>query len=117
MALADTGKVAVDAEGVVTFTGDLTDAVAEADELVRARRAGERVRTETMEAYAHEVGCRWRFLLQYFGEPALERCGHCDNDQRANAAPDQPDTSTAICSREPRPAPRLRRRRGDRLRR
>ena len=31
MALADTGKVAVDAEGVVTSTGDLTDTVAEAD--------------------------------------------------------------------------------------
>ena len=93
MALADTGKVAVDAEGVVTSTGDLTDAVAEADELVRTRRAGERVRTETMEAYAHEVGCRWRFLLEYFGEPAQERCGHCDNDQRADAATDEPDAS------------------------
>ena len=60
---------------------------------MRTRRTGERVRTETMEAYAHEVGCRWRFLLEYFGEPAQERCGHCDNDQRANVATDEPDGS------------------------
>jgi ATP-dependent DNA helicase RecQ len=93
MALADTGRVAVDAEGVVTITGEITDAVAEADELVRTRRAVERARTETMEAYAHEVGCRWRFLLDYFGEPARERCGHCDNDQHADAATDEADGS------------------------
>jgi ATP-dependent DNA helicase RecQ len=86
MALADAGGVSVDVEGVVSTTGDITDAVTDADEQVRARRAVERARTETMEAYAHEVGCRWRFLLEYFGEPADERCGHCDNDQRAAAA-------------------------------
>ncbi len=86
MALADAGRVAIDAEGVVTITGDMTDAVTEADELVRTRRVVERARTETMEAYAYEVGCRWRFLLEYFGEPAEQRCGHCDNDRRADAA-------------------------------
>jgi ATP-dependent DNA helicase RecQ len=89
MALADAGRVTVDAEGVVTVTGDMTDAVTAADGMVRTRRAAERARTETMEAYAHEVGCRWRFLLGYFGEPAEERCGHCDNDHRADAATDE----------------------------
>ena len=92
-ALADAGRVTVDAEGVVTVTGDMTDAVTAADGMVRTRRAAERARTETMEAYAHEVGCRWRFLLSYFGEPAEERCGHCDNDHRADVATDGPDGS------------------------
>ena len=93
MALADAGGVAVDAEGVVTITGDMTDAVTEADKQVRVRRAVERARTETMEAYAHDVGCRWRFLLEYFGEPAEERCGHCDNDQNDDAAMGEADGS------------------------
>ncbi len=93
MALADAGGVAVDAEGVVTITGDMTDAVTDAAQQVRIRRAVERARTETMEAYANEVRCRWRFLLEYFGEPAEERCGHCDNDQRANAPMGEGDGS------------------------
>ncbi len=89
MALADAGRVTVNAESLVTVTGDMADAVTDADELVRTRRVVERARTETMQAYANEVGCRWRFLLEYFGEPAEERCGHCDNDQRADAATDE----------------------------
>jgi ATP-dependent DNA helicase RecQ len=91
MALADTGRVTVDAEGVVTIRGDITDAVAEAEGLVRTRRAAERMRTETVGAYAREVGCRWRFLLGYFGQPADERCGHCDNDRRPDGAADETD--------------------------
>jgi ATP-dependent DNA helicase RecQ len=86
MALADAGRVTVNAENLVTVTGDMADAVTEANELVHTRRVVERARTEMMQAYANEVGCRWRFLLEYFGEPAEERCGHCDNDQRADSA-------------------------------
>jgi ATP-dependent DNA helicase RecQ len=41
-----------------------------------------------MEAYAEHLGCRWKYLLEYFGEPAPERCGHCDNDERAHATAD-----------------------------
>ena len=33
--------------------------------------------------YAEQPGCRWKFLLEYFGEPAEEQCGHCDNDRVA----------------------------------
>ena len=36
-----------------------------------------------MVGYAAHVGCRWKYLLEYLGEPADERCGHCDNDRRA----------------------------------
>ena len=89
MALADAGRVTVNAESLVTVTGDMADAVTEANEVVRTRRVVERARTEMMQAYANEVGCRWRFLLEYFGEPAEERCGHCDNDQRAGGATDE----------------------------
>jgi ATP-dependent DNA helicase RecQ len=39
-----------------------------------------------MEAYAEHLGCRWAFLLAYFGEAAAPRCGHCDNDGRVRAA-------------------------------
>jgi ATP-dependent DNA helicase RecQ len=98
MALADAGGITVDAEGAVTVIGDLTGAVAIAAEQVRARRAIERTRVEVMEAYAEQRGCRWRYVLEYFGEPAAERCGHCDNDDRATANSDE--------SNGPRPFPR-----------
>jgi ATP-dependent DNA helicase RecQ len=89
LALADAGALTVDADGVVTVVGDLTEAVATASDQVQARRAIERTRVEAMEAYAEQRGCRWRYVLEYFGEPAAERCGHCDNDDRATANSDQ----------------------------
>jgi ATP-dependent DNA helicase RecQ len=89
MALADAGGVAIDADGRVTVTGDLDEAVVKAVEMIEDRRVIERTRTETMGAYAEYVGCRWRFLLEYFGEPAPDRCGHCDNDERAAAIADE----------------------------
>jgi ATP-dependent DNA helicase RecQ len=88
MALVDVGGVTVDADGCVTVVGDLDDAVSKATELVRQRRAIERTRTETMGTYAEHAGCRWQFLLEYFGESTEDRCGHCDNDQRAAADSD-----------------------------
>jgi ATP-dependent DNA helicase RecQ len=86
LALGDVGGVAVDADGRVTVTGNLENAVTRAAGLVRERRAIERTRVDTMEAYAEHLGCRWQFLLEYFGEAAASRCGHCDNDGRAQAA-------------------------------
>jgi ATP-dependent DNA helicase RecQ len=85
MVLVDVGGVTVDADGRVTVVGDLDDAVSKATELVHQRRAIERTRTETMGTYAEHAGCRWQFLLEYFGESTEDRCGHCDNDQRAAA--------------------------------
>jgi ATP-dependent DNA helicase RecQ len=98
MALAEAGGVTVEADGVVTVTGDLPEAVTVSTGLVRSRQAVERSRIETMEAYAAHAGCRWRFVLEYFGEAAGERCGHCDNDERAHASSDD--------SQAPRPFPR-----------
>jgi ATP-dependent DNA helicase RecQ len=98
MALADARGLTIDADGLVTVTGDLDQAVARAVQLIDQRRVIERTRTETMGAYAEHLGCRWKFLLEYFGEPAPDRCGHCDNDERAAATADD---ETA-----PRPFPR-----------
>jgi ATP-dependent DNA helicase RecQ len=89
MALADADGVTIDADGRVTVTGDLDEAVAKAVEMIHDRRVIERTRTETMGAYAEQLGCRWKFLLEYFGEPAPDRCGHCDNDELATPLADE----------------------------
>jgi ATP-dependent DNA helicase RecQ len=60
------------------------------------RRAKDEEKLERMMLYGQSPLCRWRLLLEYFGEEGdgeLEsfRCGHCDNcvtpleDQLANA--------------------------------
>jgi ATP-dependent DNA helicase RecQ len=43
----------------------------------RARRRSER-QLQDMLRFARSVGCRRRFLLNYFGEKAPDRCGRCD---------------------------------------
>lgn len=91
MALADAGGLRVDAKGRVDVVGDLHDAVSRATELVRERRKIERTRTDMMNAYAEHAGCRWKFVLEYFGEPTEERCGHCDNDRLMDADHDDSD--------------------------
>jgi ATP-dependent DNA helicase RecQ len=89
MALADAGGVELDPDGTLHVTGSISVSAAEASELVRARRAVERARVDAMEAYAEHRGCRWKFVLEYFGEPAADRCGHCDNDERSEANSDE----------------------------
>jgi ATP-dependent DNA helicase RecQ len=52
---------------------------------VRKREQG-RDTLERMVAYALTGQCRWRALLDHFGEPApFERCGTCDNCLRLDA--------------------------------
>jgi ATP-dependent DNA helicase RecQ len=98
MTLADVQAVTVAADGRITVTGDLNEAVTKAVELVARRRSIERSRIETMQGFAEHLQCRWRFLLEYFGEPAADYCGHCDNDERAEANRDD--------RQGPRPFPR-----------
>ena len=44
------------------------------------RKDGDRAKLERMTAYAQSALCRWRLLLDYFGEPdAVDQCGECDN--------------------------------------
>ena len=61
-------------------------AAAELDELARRyeqRAEGDRDRLRRMVLYAQTALCRWKALLDYFGEDlGSERCGHCDNCER-----------------------------------
>ena len=44
------------------------------------RGQADRGRLERMLQYAQSALCRWKILLEYFGEQVdWERCGHCDN--------------------------------------
>jgi ATP-dependent DNA helicase RecQ len=53
------------------------------DEIARqytARMEGDRQKLQRMALYAQSARCRWKELLEYFGEGEnLETCGSCDN--------------------------------------
>jgi ATP-dependent DNA helicase RecQ len=45
-----------------------------------ARQDADRTKLERMAQYAQSAACRWKLLLDYFGEGEdFERCGECDN--------------------------------------
>ena len=45
-----------------------------------ARQEGDRDKLERMAMYAQSAQCRWKILLEYFGEgDGFEGCGTCDN--------------------------------------
>jgi ATP-dependent DNA helicase RecQ len=76
--LADAGAVEIEPDGTVEpreLDGAAIDRAAELDE---RRRELERSRVDMVRAYAELRDCRRRFLLNYFGEPREEPCGHCD---------------------------------------
>jgi ATP-dependent DNA helicase RecQ len=53
-----------------------------------ARHARDREKLDRMVAYAQTARCRWRTILEYFGESAdWERCGSCDNCERGIPEP------------------------------
>src|SRR4051812_31605850 len=59
-----------------------------AEEQAQAREA-EREKLEQVTGYAHGAQCRWKMILDYFGDDEpLERCGHCDNCKRPVAVPE-----------------------------
>ena len=70
------------------------DPVRAARELAEAHRHLERSRVEMLRGYAETQRCRMAFLVGYFGEPAEERCGACDNC-RSGVAPEPADEQTA----------------------
>jgi len=44
------------------------------------RQDADREKLERMAQYAQSAGCRWKFLLEYFGEvEEIQGCGACDN--------------------------------------
>jgi ATP-dependent DNA helicase RecQ len=55
-------------------------ALAEMAEQYTARTAADRDKLERMMTYGQSTACRWKLLLDYFGEETgWERCGACDN--------------------------------------
>nr|WP_298718142.1 ATP-dependent DNA helicase RecQ [uncultured Steroidobacter sp.] len=44
-----------------------------------AQQQAERARLQAMISYSESLGCRMRFLREYFGEPGGDDCNHCDN--------------------------------------
>jgi len=59
-------------------------------ERARARRSLDESRVDMMRGYAETSRCRAEFLLAYFGEQALEPCGHCDCCRAGLASPPSP---------------------------
>jgi ATP-dependent DNA helicase RecQ len=49
---------------------------------------GDRERLDSMIAYAQTALCRVRYLKRYFGEPADEDCGNCDNCLKKSSQPE-----------------------------
>jgi ATP-dependent DNA helicase RecQ len=79
--LEDAGAVAVQGDGTVQAVPDGPSpekATAAALSAQGARTAMDESRLTMMRNYAETRGCRRRFILTYFGEPAEERCWTCD---------------------------------------
>jgi ATP-dependent DNA helicase RecQ len=38
----------------------------------------DRLELQRLVEYAETRGCRWKFLLEYFGDGASDECGRCD---------------------------------------
>jgi ATP-dependent DNA helicase RecQ len=53
----------------------------------RDRHEQDLIRLERMGTYAEGYGCKWKYLLEYFGngEESHDRCGHCDRCESAAA--------------------------------
>jgi ATP-dependent DNA helicase RecQ len=65
---------------VTGLAGEELDAMADRYE---KRADADRDRLRRMVLYAQTALCRWKLILDYFGEPHdWERCGHCDNCSR-----------------------------------
>ena len=68
------------------------------------RQDGDRAKLHHMTQYAQSARCRWKLLLEYFGEAGgFERCGTCDNCVRPPESVIAPPGETA---RPPRPSQR-----------
>ncbi|MGE5468549.1 MAG: RecQ family ATP-dependent DNA helicase [Ignavibacteria bacterium] len=95
-------KALLDARHVRLLRGRYTAADqpfarAQAEEVAAGyeRRAElDNAKLEQLMAYAYSVRCRWRALLDYFGEtPEWECCGVCDNCRHPEAAQDRAETA------------------------
>jgi len=79
--LEDVGAVHQSADGTVAYRDDgpePVEAVKSASAAQDARATVDESRLTMMRAYAETRGCRRRFILTYFGEPAADECFSCD---------------------------------------
>jgi len=79
--LEELDAVVLDAGGRITAgesDADREDIVDEAVARQEAFAAAERDRADLVRRYAETRACRWRQLLEYFGQPVEGPCGHCD---------------------------------------
>jgi ATP-dependent DNA helicase RecQ len=66
----------------------------------------DQAKLERMVFYAQSAFCRWRVLLEYFGESMPdERCGVCDNCRRPPAAQALPARAVPLRQRRAKPRP------------
>jgi ATP-dependent DNA helicase RecQ len=69
----------------VLAKADLKARAADAVRRYELRAERDRDILGAMVAYARSGQCRWRMLLDYFGDtPAWDRCGHCDSCRLAS---------------------------------
>jgi ATP-dependent DNA helicase RecQ len=79
--LEELDAVVLDAAGRITAgesDAPRDEIVAEAVERQEAFGAAERDRADLVRRYAETRACRWRQLLEYFGQPVDAPCGRCD---------------------------------------
>jgi ATP-dependent DNA helicase RecQ len=89
--LEDVGALEQRPDGTIAYVADGPDpleAVEEASAQQDQRSSVDDSRLTMMRSYAETRGCRRRFILTYFGEPAADECFSCDrciaNAARAN---------------------------------
>jgi ATP-dependent DNA helicase RecQ len=87
--LVDLGAAVWEPDGDVRWTGTLSVAEALKASAAETEREDEveRSRLEMMRRYAEHTGCRWSFLLSYFGQSYPGPCGRCDNDAARASQP------------------------------
>jgi ATP-dependent DNA helicase RecQ len=79
--LEDAGAVELHGDGTVQATADEHSPSEVSREALAAHGVRNRVdesRIAMVRAYTENRGCRRRFILTYFGEPAADHCDHCD---------------------------------------
>jgi ATP-dependent DNA helicase RecQ len=101
--LEDESAVEV-ADGAATWTASepVEEVVAAAVATRAAHQDVERTRRAMVDRYLQTTGCRWRFLLAYFGRPDPAPCGHCDNCDGGTGVDEapHPDLGAAVRHRE-----------------
>jgi ATP-dependent DNA helicase RecQ len=68
-----------DGEIHLTDTTLGADTLAEIAQSFEARVEHDKAALESMVGYAQSGFCRWKILMNYFGEEDFEQCGMCDN--------------------------------------